>query len=180
MFCKWNPQNLKRNVLKSSLRRKIQKAIVQQYPALESLITTLMPKKKKLEVGKAENHLQFYIIESTILFFRWRQGPFYPTLKLLHQIPSLLPIYYVDGGAVRPIMGGAQIMMKGLTKVPNGLPKESIPAQKVVAIVCIGKKNAFTIGLTEHSTEEIKLINNGPGIKNIHSINDGLWKFEIH
>ncbi|KAK4378896.1 hypothetical protein RND71_000758 [Anisodus tanguticus] len=39
-----------------------------------------------------------------------------------------------------------------------------------------GKQHALAIGFTKMSTKDIKAINKGIGVDNIHYLSDGLWK----
>ena len=69
-----------------------------------------------------------------LLFFRQREGPWMPTLRLLHKcknfvsddlrmfikililpVPFFLPLEQVDKGAIRFVLSGANIMCPGLT-----------------------------------------------------------------
>lgn len=51
-----------------------------------------------------------------------------------------------------------------------------VPAKTPVAIMAEGKEHAMAIGLTIMSTEEIRTVNKGIGVNNLHHLNDGLWK----
>lgn len=41
----------------------------------------------------SHEHIEILTVNGELLFFRQREGPFYPTLRLLHKCESL----YVDG-----------------------------------------------------------------------------------
>jgi len=45
-----------------------------------------------------------------------------------------------------------------------------------VAIYAEGKEHAMAVGLTKLSTADIRDVNKGIGVENIHYLNDGLWK----
>ena len=45
-----------------------------------------------------------------------------------------------------------------------------------VAIYGEGKEHAMAVGLTKMSTAEIRQVNKGIGVENVHYLNDGLWK----
>ena len=42
-----------------------------------------------------------------------------------------------------------------------------------------GKEHALAIGHTKISTDDIKTINKGVGVDNIHYLNDGLWRIDL-
>lgn len=54
-------------------------------------------------------------MKHTPIFFAERDGPWYPTLRLLHQYPEMMKKLRVDKGALKFVMSGANIMCPGLT-----------------------------------------------------------------
>ena len=163
--------------VKNSVQRQIQSKIVEKYPSLEEAIDTLLP-KKLITVGKAQDNTQLVIVNNEILFFSQRDGPFYPTLRLLHKFPSIMNRLQVDKGAIPFILGGANIMCPGFTSVGGRLPEESLESGEPVAIYGEGFVNAIAIGKLILSTEEIKSVNKGVGVETLHYLNDGLWQIK--
>ncbi len=49
-------------------------------------------------------------------------------------------------------------------------------ADAPVAIYAEGKTHAMAVGLTKMSTQQMRDVNKGIGVDNIHYLNDGLWK----
>lgn len=45
-----------------------------------------------------------------------------------------------------------------------------------VAIYACGKEHAMAVGVLKMSTADIRSINKGIGVDNLHHLNDGLWK----
>ena len=70
--------------VKNSVQRSIQAQIISQYPPLEPIIDEILPKKQMI-VAKCQNHVQLVAVGGQILFFNERDGPFFPTLRLLHK-----------------------------------------------------------------------------------------------
>mmetsp|Transcript_12166 Transcript_12166/g.32650 ORF Transcript_12166/g.32650 Transcript_12166/m.32650 type:complete len:184 (-) Transcript_12166:91-642(-) len=164
--------------VKSSVQRGIRQSILDQYPGLEDEIEELLPKKAPLLVAKCANHISLIASGATHvpLFFQTRDGPFVPTLHLLHQFPDMLPRFQVDRGAIRFVLSGANIMAPGLTS-PGGNMAD-VPADTVVGIFAEGKEHALAIGVTLASTQEIRATNKGVSVENTHYLNDGLWLTE--
>lgn len=54
-----------------------------------------------------------------------------------------------------------------------------VPAGTAVAIFAEGKDHAMAVGLTKLSTQEMREVNKGIGVDNIHYLNDGLWKTPV-
>ncbi len=75
--------------VKSSVQRGIRQAIVDQMPLMkennEELAEELLPKKTPMSVAKCQNHITIIVMNGQPLFFQIRDGPYLPTLKLLHK-----------------------------------------------------------------------------------------------
>jgi malignant T-cell-amplified sequence len=162
--------------VKNSVQRQIQSQIVQQYPLLEEAIDDILP-KKHMQIGKGADGLQLVIVDNEILFYCVREGPFYPTLKLLHKFPTMMPNkLQVDKGAIPFVLGGANMMCPGFTSKGGKLPSENIPVGEPVAIFAEGCVHAMAIGKLLMSTDQMKAVNKGIGVENVHYLNDGLWQ----
>ncbi|CAM8914706.1 unnamed protein product [Rhodiola kirilowii] len=178
MFKKFSSEEISsQNQVKASVQRKIRNSIAEEYPGLEPVLDDLLPKKSPLIVVKCQNHLNVVLVNSVPLFFNIRDGPYMPTLRLLHQYPNVMKKFQVDRGAIKFVLSGANIMCPGLTS-PGGHLEDEVGAESPVAIMAEGKQHALAIGFTKLSAKDIKAINKGIAIDNMHYLNDGLWKTE--
>ncbi|GLJ17882.1 hypothetical protein SUGI_0312790 [Cryptomeria japonica] len=176
MFKKFTSEEISsHNQVKASVQRKIRQSILDEYPDLDPVIDDLLPKKSPLIVAKCQNHLNLVLVNNVPLFFNVRDGPYMPTLRLLHQYPNIMKKLQVDRGAIKFVLSGANVMCPGLTS-PGGALDVEVPAESPVAIMAEGKENALAIGFTKMSAKDIKSINKGIGVDNMHYLNDGLWK----
>ena len=66
-------------------------------------------------------------------------------------------------------------MCPGLTS-PGATIHDEVEAGSAVAIYAEGKEHAMAIGYAQMSTEEMREVNKGIGVDNLHYLNDGLWK----
>ncbi|KAJ3096016.1 hypothetical protein HDU97_006317 [Phlyctochytrium planicorne] len=160
--------------IKSSQQRAIRAKILAQYPAIEPHLDEIMPKKAPLVVWKCQDAINIFTINNNLLFFNHFDGPMIPCLPLIHRYPDIMPKHQVDKGAIKFVISGAHIMCPGLTSKGAVLQKD-VPAETLVAITAEGKEHALAIGLTKMSDTEIKSINKGIAVENIHSIYDGLY-----
>jgi len=163
--------------LKSSVQKGIRNKLLGHYPGIEGFMDDFLPKKDAFKVVKCHDHLELLVNSSgRLLFFRHREGPWCPTLKLLQQYPFLLPIQRVDKGAIKFVLSGANIMCPGLTH-PNA---KMTPCDEntIVAIFAEGKEHPLAIGKTVMSTADISSKNKGIGVENYHYLNDGLWNMK--
>ncbi|GAA5988221.1 hypothetical protein JCM5350_007616 [Sporobolomyces pararoseus] len=145
-----------------------------------TVMDTLWPKKEGCSLVKCREHVSMYTVHGEPLFFQHFDGPFYPTLKVLHKYPGMLPRVGVDRGAIKFVLGGANIMCPGMTSATGYLPptEKNIPKGTPVAVHAYGKENALAIGLTAMSTDDIRSINKNIGVDMIHFLGDDLWKVD--
>lgn len=96
-------------------------------------------------------------------------------------VPQCFPTLQVDRGAIRFILGGAQLMCPGLTSKGGKLPDadHAMPEGKVVAIGAEGKEHACMVGKLAMGTEAIKSVNKGLGVETVHFLGDGLWGYHV-
>ncbi|XP_021742597.1 malignant T-cell-amplified sequence 1 homolog isoform X1 [Chenopodium quinoa] len=178
MFIRFTSEDVSaQNQVKASVQRRIRQSIAEEYPGLEPVLEDLLPKKSPLVVVKCQNHLNLVVVNNVPLFFNIRDGPYMPTLRLLHQYPNIMKKFQVDRGAIKFVFSGANIMCPGLTS-PGGVLDEEVGSERPVAIMAEGKQHALAIGFTKMSAKDIKTINKGIGVDNLHYLNDGLWKME--
>ncbi|KAL0224885.1 hypothetical protein RCL1_002797 [Eukaryota sp. TZLM3-RCL] len=182
MFKKFdNTQISTYNILKSSHARAIRSSICEQYPAVEPHIDLVWPKKAEVTVAKCRNAERSNIIfvDGFPSFFNTRDPkdtPHFPTLRLLHRFPIMLPRMQVDEGAIKFALKGADMMAPGLTS-PGGAMDE-VQSNQVVAVTAEGKQHALIVGLTKQSTQEIRSNNSGIAVQTVHFVADGLWQIE--
>ncbi|XP_033212615.1 malignant T-cell-amplified sequence 1 homolog [Belonocnema kinseyi] len=163
--------------LKSSVQKGIRSRLLELYPYLEGYADQIIPKKDSFRIVKCHDHIEIMVNGSgELLFFRHREGPWMPTLKLLHKYPFFLPKQQVDKGAIRFVLSGANIMCPGLTS--KGAQMTPVPKGTVVAVMAEGKQHALAVGVATLSTEDIAKVNKGVGVENCHYLNDGLWQMK--
>lgn len=90
--------------------------------------------------------MEILTVKGELLFFRQRKGPFYPTLRLLHKYPFILPHQQVDKGAIKFVLSGANIMCPGLT---SGVKLYTAAVDTIVAVMAEEKKHALCVGSHE-------------------------------
>jgi PUA domain protein len=126
-------------------------------------------------IAKVYDGMQMIVVNGEILFFNIKDGPWFPTLRLLHKYPSMMPKMQVDRGAIKFILGGANIMCPGFTSRGGNLPT-SLSVDQPVAIYAEGKVHALAVGITKMSTEDIIELNKGIAVESLHYLLDELWQ----
>ena len=87
MFKRFNPSDdvSSTTLVKNSVVRGMKRGICEQFPALEPFIDDIIGKKEDVKESKGADKLSFIVIDGVPLFFRVREGPYFPTLRLLHK-----------------------------------------------------------------------------------------------
>jgi len=184
MFKKFSPATdiSTHAILKSSVQRTIRASLLNQLNIDAETLEQIWPKKESLVLHKCRDHISLFALkgEPVPLFFQHFDGPYYPTLRLLHKYPQILPMVKVDRGAIRFLLAGAHMMCPGFTSAGGHLPlaTEALPAGTPVAIHAEGKEHAAAVGLTKLSTEEMRTVNKGVGVEVICYLGDDLWSVQ--
>lgn len=164
--------------LKTSVIKGIRSQLAAQFPGAAPWLSQILPRREPVRLLRCHEHVEILAAGGELLFFRQRDGPFYPTLRLLHKFPCLLPQQQVDKGAIKFVLSGAHVMCPGLTSPGARLvPAE---ADTVVALMAEGKRHALCVGVMKMSAEDIERVNKGVGIENVHYLNDGLWHMKTY
>ncbi len=66
-------------------------------------------------------------------------------------------------------------MSPGLTSAGGRLPEEDLQPGSLVLIMAEGKETACAVGILKQSVGEIKSVNKGIAIENVHCLADGIW-----
>eukprot|EP00922_Rhytidocystis_sp_ex-Travisia-forbesii_P006292 GHVS01009123.1.p1 GENE.GHVS01009123.1~~GHVS01009123.1.p1 ORF type:complete len:182 (+),score=28.98 GHVS01009123.1:122-667(+) len=162
------------NQMKSSFQRSMRSKVLEQFPRLEPVIYDILPKKTQLAAAKCANHITVVLSEKKEpLFFQYRDGPWLPTLRVVHQYPSMLPRMQVDRGAIKFVLRGSNVMCPGVTSAGGRI--EDVGKDVVVQVTAEGKENACAVGITTMSSDDIRAKNKDVCIESYHYLNDGLW-----
>ncbi|CAJ0942306.1 unnamed protein product [Ranitomeya imitator] len=71
--------------LKTSVIKGIKNQLNDQFPGIDQWLNQIMPKKDPVKIVRCHEHIEILTVNGELLFFRQREGPFYPTLRLLHK-----------------------------------------------------------------------------------------------
>ncbi|CDI82032.1 PUA domain-containing, cell cycle regulator protein, putative, partial [Eimeria acervulina] len=104
-------------------------SILEVYPRLEPVMEHIWPKKATPVLLKCQDRVSVVALDGKPLF-QHRDRQWVPTLRLLHEYPSMMPKMQVDKSAVKYVLRGSNVMCQGLTS-PGGR-MEDVPANTVV------------------------------------------------
>uniref|UniRef100_A0A8C8BTI5 Pre-PUA domain-containing protein n=1 Tax=Oncorhynchus tshawytscha TaxID=74940 RepID=A0A8C8BTI5_ONCTS len=150
--------------LKTSVIKCIKNQLLDQFPDIESRLNHLI-----------HEHIEILTVNGELLFFRQREGPFYPTLRLLHKCKT-------------STLFDVQVLFKlklSLGNIQCDLGKQLVYIWPCVlgycpAIVAEGKQYALCVRVMKMSAENIEKVNKGGGVENVHYLNDGLWHMKTY
>jgi PUA domain protein len=167
--------------VKASIQRSLKGQMLDQHPLItEAMLEELIPKKgNPLVQYKVGPHLILYCrrIEpedpscksatDEPILYQPRDGPLLPTLRLVHQYPTLeFKHVTVDRGAIPFVLGGAHIMCPGLTNPGGFLPEDrtneddgvvqpGLAKGEGVVVFAEGKEYALAVGTMAMSSLEM-------------------------
>ena len=126
------------------------------------IIEKLEDKDKEFKGFSINGVCSFFYYEDTLL----------PTLTFLqHAFNSdILKKVVVDMGAIKFVVGGADIMRPGITHFD-----EDIQDGEFLVIVDENNSKAIAIGIALESTQNMKMQEKGKVVKNIHYVGDWIW-----
>jgi len=136
-------------------------------------IKALLSEVEKYNFSKKDN----YVVEDDILLINNKPMFFYyekrivPMLKLV-LMKNFLKKITVDMGAVKFVVNGADIMRPGITAIEDGIQKDDI-----IVIIDETHNKPLAIGIALYSSSEMKKMDCGKVVKNIHYVGDRLWDF---
>merc|ERR1712217_22352 len=162
------------NQVKSSVQRGIKTKILEEYPRLEPVMNDIWSKNAIMNIAKCPDHVSLVVVDKVPIFWQQRDGPWMPTLRLLHQYPSMMPKMQVDKGAIKFVLRGASVMCPGLTS--KGGNMEDVEEGAPVQITAEGTEHACAVGVATMSTADIRDKNKRTCIDHCHFLNDGLWQ----
>ena len=131
--------------------------------------SSLIMTERYRTVGQAiiEDGSMVYLFDNEVFLAR-REGILFPTLNN----PNIedLPSVTVDMGAVPYICNGADVMAPGIVDVKDGFEKDDL-----LIIRDVQHRKALAVGKTLVSSEDMREIEKGKVIINLHHVGDRLW-----
>ncbi len=126
--------------------------------------------KSRVAVEELESNGKTILFVDGEPFFFSLGSRWVPTLKLLAK-KLILKNVAIDMGAVKFVVSGADIMRPGIVELD-----ENISAGDIVVITDINYKKPLAVGIALFSSGEIRKMERGKVITNLHYVGDKLWK----
>ncbi len=152
------------------MSRQLRKSDVKELNEKLSRFKIELSKKDYIMTDDTDTH-EIIQLNSLPAFFLYENNPI-PTLRYILKNPGItISKVTIDMGAIKFIASGADLMRPGITEFEN------FEKNQPILIIDITHKKPLAIGIALFSSEELKTIDKGKVIKNIHYISDKLWKY---
>ncbi|MHA2287468.1 MAG: PUA domain-containing protein [Promethearchaeota archaeon] len=159
-----------RHFIQKSQIKELHDDILAQYD--EKFVNQLFPKKARIELIQTDAGDTLYAVNKVLKLWKSKEG-YIPVLTLLLNKKIEMKTIVVDKGAIRFVTNGADIMRPGITKIDPLIKKGDI-----VVIVDENHNRALAIGKSMFDAKQMEDTNSGKVVKNLHTIQDDVWKFE--
>ncbi|MFX1314771.1 MAG: DUF1947 domain-containing protein [Promethearchaeota archaeon] len=159
-----------RHFIRKSELKPLKDEILKQYE--QKFVDQIFPKKSNVEVIETEVGDTLYAINNELKLWKSNEG-YLPVLTLLLNKRVDLKKIIVDMGAIKYVANGADVMRPGITKVDSSIKKNEI-----IQIVDETHQRALAVGKAMFDAKEIEAKKSGKVVKNLHTIQDAIWKFE--
>ena len=159
-----------RHFIQKSQIKELQDDILNHYD--EKFVAQIFPNKAKVEVIQTDDGDTLYAINNVLKLWKSKEG-YIPVLTLLLNRQVDLKKIVVDKGAIRFVTNAADVMRPGITHIDPLIKKGDI-----VVIVDENHDRALAIGKAMLNAKEMQETKAGKVVKNLHTIQDNVWKFE--
>ncbi len=159
-----------RHFIQKSQIRELQDELLKQYD--EKIVAQIFPKKARIELIQTDAGDTLYAVNNVLKLWKSKEG-YIPVLTLLLNKQVDLKKIVVDKGAIRFVTNAADVMRPGITHIEPSIKKGNI-----VVIVDENHDRALAIGKAMFDAKEMEDKNSGKVVKNLHTIQDNVWKFE--
>jgi PUA-domain protein len=159
-----------RHFIQKSQIKDLKNEILKQYD--EDFLAQIIPEKAQIEYIETESGDVLYAVNNELRLWKSNEG-FIPVLTLLLNNKIKLKKIMVDMGAIRFVANGADIMRPGITKIDSSIIKGD-----VIDIVDETHNRTLAVGKALFDAREMEAKKSGKVVKNLHTIQDAVWKFE--
>jgi PUA-domain protein len=160
------PKKRRRHFLKE---KEAKRFLLEVSKTLGTDIERLLGSKTGVEVNETEI-AEIFLFDGRPLLAR-SNGVLFPTLSF-EELFSVIPKIVVDMGAVPYVCKGADVMAPGVVDI-----KGEFEENDLLLIVDERHGKPLAIGVALFSSEDMKALDSGKIVKNLHYVGDKLWNY---
>ena len=171
MFKKLPAEKLKKKAsLKTNLLQKLKQRAAESMPLFPEIEDDLFPKKTPVIVYHLEDHKAIYAVNDKPVLAELSHGEVIPHLEVAIAHPGLLKCVYVDDGAVKALLRGADLKAPGIKQYGDEFEEGDI-----IEVRLLETDIPFAIGVAAASSAAVKESGKDTAITIAHILKDGLW-----
>lgn len=160
------PKKRRRHFLKE---KEAKRFLLEVSKTLGTDIEQLLGSKNRVEVNETET-AEIFIFDGRPLLAR-SNGVLFPTLYF-EELFSIIPKIVVDMGAVPYVCKGADVMAPGVVAI-----KGEFEENDLLLVVDERHGKPLAVGVALFGSEDMKVLNSGKIVKNLHYVGDKLWNY---
>ncbi|MFX0178121.1 MAG: PUA domain-containing protein [Candidatus Hodarchaeota archaeon] len=160
-----------RHYIQKSEIKALKEEVLKQYN--EQFLNQLFPKKASIELIQTEKGDTLYAINKELKIWKTDEDGYIPVLTFLLNNKVKIKSIVVDMGAIRYVANGADVMRPGITRIDPSIKKDNI-----VQIIDETHDRTIAVGKAMYNAKEMEEMKEGKVVKNLHTIQDSIWKFE--
>ncbi len=126
-------------------------------------------RSSQVEIVEPQPGFRFLVIDGRHTFVE-KDGSIIPFVGSQPTL-ALLPSAYIDEGAIKYILKGADVMRPGIVRYDQWGEKDAL-----VVVRDDKKGRGLAVGRTSVPSEEMAGLSKGVSIKNLHHAGDGFWE----
>jgi len=126
-------------------------------------------RSSQVEIVEPQPGLTFLVIDGRHTFVE-KDGALIPFVGSQPTL-ALLPSAYIDEGAIKYILKGADVMRPGIVRYDQWGEKETL-----VVVRDDKKGRGLAVGRASVPSEEMAGLSKGVSIRNLHHAGDGFWE----
>ncbi len=153
------------------LSKKDKKDLLKRLQEVLPTYCDIVEKAKTIEKAKLKTGVDIILVDGLPMFY-FKNDEILPTLALFYKYGKKgIPEVVVDKGAIPHILNGADVMRPGIVKIIGEFKEGDL-----VLVTEETKGYPLALGIALYDSNEIKSMQRGKVIKNIHHLHDKLWK----
>jgi len=160
------PKKRRRHFLKE---KEAKRFLLEVSKTLGTDIERLLGSKTGVEVNETEI-AEIFFFDGRPLLAR-SNGVLFPTLYF-EELFSIIPKIVVDMGAVPYVCKGADVMAPGVRAI-----KGEFKENNLLVVVDERHGKPLAVGVALFGSEDMKALNSGKIVKNLHYVGDKLWDY---
>jgi PUA domain protein len=160
------PKKRRRHFLKE---KEAKRFLLEVSETLGTEIGQLIGSKTRVEVNETET-TEVFIFDGRPLLAK-SNGVLFPTLSF-EELFAVIPKIVVDMGAVPYVCKGADVMAPGVHAIKGEFEENCL-----LLVVDERHGKPLAVGAALFSSEDMKALNSGKIVKNLHYVGDKLWNY---